>query len=156
MSVGGLAKAAREQGDFDQWLRNNLAPGQYDSYWKNVGNDPFFGSQINRETIKGATQQEASDGVANFWRETFKLDQSALPALQAISQEYVNGCWGIRNEYSRLYGTSMPRSAAIEMTAKILDLQAAAEARIGQALPLTADQAKRVQQTSMTVMDFGN
>jgi hypothetical protein len=151
-SLDAIAKGIQGQIGFDEWVRTNV-PGQYDSYRGVVGNSPFSSSNGGVKDIRTADQGKAVSDIAQFWKDSFGLNQACEPILQSVASDYYTECAVLKADYERTYGANIPRSANMEMVLKMVDAQKRAEARIGQALPLTPEQSESVKKTSGTFIN---
>lgn len=148
----GEVRAALE---LDATLAEVLRPEQRAAYVESVGDDPFFGSRhLSTRDHGSGTPTKLAESVTDDWLELFRLDPALRPLVQARALDFVTAALGVP-AVDRALEPIARRRATLERTARLIELQLAAEEALAAELPVDDAARARIQTGSPTLINVG-
>jgi hypothetical protein len=137
----------------EKFLGTLLRPDQQQAYDASVGDDPFFGTNLNRSVDQSATTDGLVEAVLGEWKKSFDLSPRALAGAQAIAEKYVQEAIAVAPVDPSL-DTAARRAAATNRQVQEIALQERMESELANVSVLTDDERARVKQGSRSVLDL--
>ena len=103
-------------------------------------------AQYAERTLSGA------GAVTDYWLESFKVGAEQRAAVEPVAADFAKQLSQLTQTYTQQYGATLPRDADFEYRLKALELQIAAEKKLGESLQLDADQLKKLLKGSGSVI----
>ncbi|MBI3725939.1 FecR domain-containing protein, partial [bacterium] len=124
-----------------------LRPEQYASYLESVGDDPFFGHQVETRTVSKNSAQALVDGLSTDLLSQFNLSEGAGASVRAAVSRYVDEALRVAQPDASLDPPAR-RLALMRRTLRLIELQGQLEKSIAADPSLNADERARVAEGS--------
>lgn len=136
----------------EEALTRLLRPEQIAGYLETVGDDPFFGQQMQQKQFAATGAEAIADRVAAAWADTFQLGDAAREAARAVAGRYVAAALDVPRPDPALAPPAR-RVAALRRAEKLLDLQKQAEDELAREPALAPDERARVEEGEGYILD---
>ncbi len=151
--LGAMADKLQSNLDREKFLATLLRPDQLQSYNDTVGDDPFFGSPLNRSRNRSSDLDGLAQTALSEWKRTFDLSTVALGAAQPLAQKYAQQAAAIPDVDPSL-DVAARRVATAQRALSVIALQQSMESELAALPGLTDAERMRIRQGASYVLEL--